>query len=94
MDWEIEKKDRFGHPIYFIAEHPSGAELHVWEGYTREPSYGWKPNPEVPAGWYFEIKGERSDLNTEMMYEGGKTAAEAQAAAIQLITERIEEATA
>jgi len=88
LKWEIEHRGRVGNlsdqPQYFIAEHPSGAELHVWISVDDVDRY---------TEWFFEVKGKRPELRTPFAYAGGSSAEKAKAAVVEYITAVLEEST-
>lgn len=86
IEWVVEHRGRVGNlsdqPQYFIAEHPSGAELHVWISVDDVDRY---------TEWFFEVKGKRSELWTPFAYEGGSSAEKAKAAALEYLLEKLDE---
>lgn len=86
IKWAVEHRGRVGNlsdqPQYFIAEHPCGAELHVWISTDDVDRF---------TEWFFEVKGKYSAFNTPFAYEGGSSADKAKAAALEYITERVQE---
>lgn len=86
IEWSVEHRGRVGNlsdqPQYYIAEHPSGAELHVWISTDDVDRY---------VQWFFEVKGKYSAFNTPFAYDGGDSAQKAKAAALEYITTRTKE---
>lgn len=81
MRWLVEER-RNGKAVHYIAEHSSGAELHVWLSEDMG-DYG-------AAKWHYEIKGRYTSLNSPFPYEA-KSLEFAKAEVVQLIKERIDD---